>query len=82
MYNSQRNESGNFLPLMMGFIMPSPIEKNEIGNVTIYDPESQTTTIDMKFIGTYSLKLKPTYKPGNSCMSDNTNSIDDSKFVN
>ena len=82
MYNAQRNESGNYLPLMMGFIMPSPIEINEIENVTIYDPESQTTTIDMRFIGTFSLRLKPTYKPGRGCMSDNTNSIDDTKSVN
>lgn len=81
MYNAQRNESGNFLPLMMGFIMPSPIEKNETGNVTMYDPISQTTEMDMRIVGTYSLKSKATITPQHLCKPDQSNSIDDQKQV-
>ena len=81
MYNAQRNESGNFLPLMMGFIMPSPIEKNEIGNETMYDPISQTTDMDMRIVGTYSLKSKATITPQHQAKSDQSNAIDDQKQV-
>lgn len=81
MYNTQRNETGNCLPLMMGFTIPSPIETGETGDVTMYDPISQSTMMDMRIIGTYSLKSKATFTPQHQVRSDQSNSIDDQKQV-
>ena len=85
LYNQTKTQSGAFMPLLMGCTAPSPVETEEQITI-IYDPVSQKPLMDMRTVGTRSLKVSVTrYKPaghtGFSCKSDRKNEIDDSKSV-
>lgn len=80
-YNSQPTQSGHKLPLLMDFSTPINIEVDNTSSPIIYDPLSQLSTLDMRIIGTYSLKIRGTIKPGNHSVSDKKNEIDDQKNV-
>ena len=66
------------MPLLMGCTTPSPAETAE--NVTIiYDPILQKPVMDLRMVGTYSLKCRTTsVKP---VRTDRKNEIDDTKYV-
>lgn len=87
MKNMQMNGTmTSVMPLLMACTKPSPIETCDCEQPVIYDPISQTVPIDMRIVGTKSLKRTMTkYKPAGACaMSakpDNKNEIDDQKYV-
>lgn len=86
MTQTQMNQgSAPILPLLMGCTKPQPIETLEHEEHIIYDPVMQITQIDMRTVGTYSLKVAGTrYKNtagGYSSKTDKKNEIDDSKSV-
>ena len=59
------------MPLLMGCTRPSRIVTVENEDKVIYDPVSQTSVMDMRIVGTYSLANVP----------DRKNQIDDQKNV-
>ena len=75
---SQTKVNGNAMPFIMGCTRPSPIEAMEDEEKVIYDPMTQSTVVDMRIIGTRSLK---TTLPKNKPTIDKKNEIDDSKYV-
>lgn len=82
-YSQTRTQAGTVMPLLMGCTRPSPIETMDDEGKIIYDPMTQMSKMNMRTVGTYSLKVHatkiPTGKCGNS--SDKKNEIDDSKSV-
>lgn len=70
------------MPLLMGCTAPSPIETEDIEHKIIYDPMTQKVVMDMREVGTYSLKVRSTAKRGTgSTTTDRKNEIDDRKYV-
>lgn len=83
-YNQTRTQAGTVMPLLMGCTRPSPIETMEDDVRIIYDPMTQRSIMNMRYVGTYSLKVRSThYKKGNGnySMTDRKNEIDDQKNV-
>ena len=81
-YNNTKTAAGQVMPLLMGCTMPSPIEMEEVEHKIIYDPVSQKVVMDMRLVGTKSLKTHITHNPkthGNT--GDQKNEIDDQKQV-
>ena len=72
------------MPFIMGCTKPSPIEALEGDEKVIYDPMTQRTILDMRLIGTRSLRCSTTMKKtktSQKAVSDKKNEIDDSKSV-
>lgn len=73
------------MPLLMGCTKPQPIEVLQQEEPIIYDPIMQIIPIDMRVVGTYSLKVSSTrYKVGSNSYgskTDRKNEIDDQKSV-
>lgn len=81
-YNNTKTNAGQIMPLLMGCTIPTPIEAEEVEHKVIYDPISQTVVMDMRVVGTKSLKTHITHNPkthGNT--GDQKNEIDDQKQV-
>ena len=80
---SQTKVNGNAMPFIMGCTRPSPIEAMEDDEKVIYDPMTQSTIVNMRTVGTKSIKSEFTgYSKGSSCGTmDRKNYIDDSKSV-
>ena len=81
---SQTKVNGVAMPFIMGCTKPSTIEAMEGDEKVIYDPMTQSTILDMRTIGTRSLKITSTRKKkGKSFVTpqDKKNEIDDSKSV-
>ena len=83
---TQMNAGGApIMPLLMGCTKPQPIETLEHDERVIYDPIAQVVQIDMRTIGTRSLRTSNTrYKINKlqtSTKPDRKNEIDDSKIV-
>lgn len=82
---SQTRINGNVMPFIMGCTRPSSIEKTmDDFEKVIYDPMTQSTIVDMRIIGTRSLKCSTTMKKtrtSSKAVSDKKNEIDDSKTV-
>lgn len=68
------------MPLLMGCTKPQPIEVLQQEEPIIYDPIMQIIPIDMRVVGTYSLKNFNT-KHGYGTKTDRKNEIDDQKNV-
>ena len=87
MKNLQMKDSTTpVMPLLMACTKPSPIETCDCEQPLIYDPISQTVPLDMRIVGTKSLKRTMTkYKPAGatnmSVKQDQKNEIDDQKYV-
>ena len=82
-YSQTRTQAGTVMPLLMGCTRPSPIETMDDEGKIIYDPMTQTSEMNMRTVGTYSLKVrstKPTTK-GGGWGNDKKNEIDDQKSV-
>ena len=82
MYDNTKTQAGQFMPLLMGCTAPSPIEAEEMEHKIIYDPMTQKVVMDLRVVGTKSLKTHITHNPktkGNT--GDKKNEIDDSKNV-
>ncbi len=82
-YNQTKTAAGQVMPLLMGCTIPSPIQiETEVHNV-IYDPMTQKAVMDMRVVGTKSLKQTTTStgKMGTIKHTDKKNEIDDSKSV-
>ena len=78
---TQMNAGGApIMPLLMGCTKPQPIETLEHDERVIYDPIAQVVQIDMRTIGTYSLKTSSTKVEGHFNV-DRKNAIDDQKSV-
>lgn len=75
---SQTRINGNVMPFIMGCTKPSSIETRDDFEKVVYDPMTQSTVVDMRIIGTRSLK---TTLPKNKPTIDKKNEIDDSKYV-
>lgn len=75
---SQARINGNVMPFIMGCTRPSSIETMDDFENVIYDPMTQSTIVNMRTIGTRSLK---TTFPKNKPKVDKKNEIDDSKYV-
>ena len=77
-----RTANGTIMPLLMGCTQPSKIQTLENEQPVIYDPESQKVVMDLRIVGTKSLKTGRT-KPGRTINEklDQKNEIDDSKNV-
>lgn len=80
LYNQTRTSCGTVMPLLMGCTKPQPIETIEHEETIIYDPIMQIIPIDMRVVGTYSLKNFNT-KHGYGTKTDRKNEIDDQKNV-
>ena len=60
---SQAKINGNAMPFIMGCTRPSPIEAMEDDEKVIYDPMTQSTVVNMRTVGTRSLKQSGTRIP-------------------
>lgn len=82
-YNNSKTSAGQVMPLLMGCTIPTQIELEEIDHKVIYDPMSQKVVMDMRVVGTKSLKqtVTSTGKMGTVKHTDKKNEIDDSKSV-
>ena len=73
------------MPLLMGCTKPQPIETSEQEEPIIYDPIMQIIPMDMRIVGTYSLKSFSTKYRNNAgnigSKYDQKNEIDDRKSV-
>lgn len=85
LYNQTRTSCGTVMPLLMGCTKPRPIEVLQQEEPIIYDPIMQIIPIDLRIVGTYSLKSSTTkYRNtsgGTGNKTDRKNEIDDSKNV-
>lgn len=80
-YYNNTQINGTPMPLLMGFTPATRIMEAGNDPRPIYDPISQIIEMDLRLIGTRSLKLVATHLPGNACRSDPKNEIDDQKNV-
>lgn len=81
-YINQKTSAGHVLPLLMGCTAPTPIELDEMEHKIIYDPVTQKVVMDMRVVGTKSLKTSHTDTGrGTNQKIDKKNEIDDSKSV-
>ncbi|OUN58186.1 hypothetical protein [Alistipes sp. An66] len=84
-YNQTRTSCGTVMPLLMGCTKPQPIEVLQQEEPIIYDPIMQIIPIEMRIVGTYSLKSFSTkYRNtsgGTGSKTDRKNEIDDQKSV-
>ncbi len=72
------------MPLLMACTKPSRIQEAEEETPMMYDPMTQRIGLDMRTVGTRSLKTSRTaFKVGNGTCNkgDKKNEIDDSKNV-
>lgn len=83
LYNQTKTAAGQVMPLLMGCTSPTPIEAEEVEHKVIYDPMTQKVVMDMRVVGTKSLKqtVTSTGKMGTIKHTDKKNEIDDSKSV-
>lgn len=68
--------SAPILPLLVGCTKPQPIETLEYDERVMYDPVTQIVPMDMRTVGTYSLRIRAT-----GTRTDRKNEIDDQKIV-
>lgn len=68
--------SAPILPLLVGCTKPQPIETLEHDERVMYDPVTQIVPMDMRTVGTYSLRMRAT-----GTRIDRKNEIDDQKIV-
>ena len=84
-YNQTKTAAGQVMPLLMGCTMPSLIETETTEHNVIYDPVSQKAVMDMRVMGTKSLRNSSTgyttTTGHRSTKTDRKNEIDDSKVV-
>lgn len=77
--------SAPILPLLVGCTKPQPIETLEYDERVMYDPVTQIVPMDMRVVGTYSLRTRGTSYQMNKLQkaikTDRKNEIDDSKNV-
>ena len=79
LYNKTK-VNGAFMPFLMGCTQPETIrEQSELHNPT-YNPFTQLSILDLRQVGTYSLKQHST-KSGKGTVTDRKNEIDDQKTV-
>ena len=82
---SQTRINGNVMPFIMGCTKPAQIEVMGDDDRIIYDPYTQSTIVNMRTIGTRSLRSSLTNKKtalgGHKLVTDKKNEIDDSKIV-
>lgn len=82
---SQTRINGNVMPFIMGCTKPAQIEVMGDDVRIIYDPYTQSTIVNMRTIGTRSLRSSLTNKKtalgGHKLVTDKKNEIDDSKYV-
>lgn len=81
-YNQTKTAAGQVMPLLMGCTMPTPIQADTAEHKVIYDPITQKVVMDLRVVGTKSLKTHITHNPkthGNT--GDQKNEIDDQKQV-
>lgn len=81
LYNNQKTASGNVMPLLMGCTAPSPVKTGEVEHKIIYDPMTQKVVMDMRVVGTRSLKHSYTRIDPRHGKGDDKNEIDDRKNV-
>jgi hypothetical protein len=79
MNNNQKRMNDVPLPLMMSCTKPTSIETTDCETKVLYDPISQTVTMECMQIGTRSLKTSNTFYGKNHCKTDRKNEIDDKK---
>ena len=82
LYNQTKTAAGQVMPLLMGCTMPTPIQADTAEHKVIYDPITQKVVMDLRVVGTKSLKTHITHNPkthGNT--GDQKNEIDDQKQV-
>lgn len=82
----QMNQGGApILPLLVGCTKPQPIETLEHDGCIMYDPIAQIIPMDMRVVGTYSLRTRGTSYQMNKLQkgvkADRKNEIDDQKNV-
>lgn len=81
-YNSQKTSAGQVMPLLMGCTAPTPIEVETVEHKVIYDPNTQQVVMDLRAVGTKSLKTEHTDTGrGTNKKIDKKNEIDDTKYV-
>jgi len=84
-YNQNKTAAGQVMPLLMGCTMPTPIENENAEHKILYDPLAQKVVMDMRIVGTKSLRTVSTgyttTTGHRSTKSDRKNEIDDTKNV-
>ena len=84
-YNHCKTAAGHVMPLLMGCTIPTPIETETTEHRVIYDPKTQKVVMDMRIVGTKSLRTVSTgyitSSGHKSTKSDRQNEIDDTKSV-
>ncbi len=81
LYNYTKTAAGTVMPLLMGCTEATPIEMETSHEVIIYDPIAQKIEMDMRMVGTKSLKQVRTSAKFGGGHLDNKNEIDDQKNV-
>lgn len=69
------------MPLMMMFTNPTPVITEDSNRHLVYNPLTQMVEIDMRLVGTRSLRSSSTKKGKGTSHTDRKNEIDDSKSV-
>ena len=80
-YNQTKTAAGQVMPLLMGCTKPTPIETESTERKVVYDPMTQRVVMDLRVIGTKSLRQNGTKLSNGSYKTDKKNEIDDSKSV-
>ena len=84
-YNHTKTAAGQVMPLLMGCTMPTPIESETVEHKVFYDPQTQKVVMDMRIVGTKSLRSVSTgyttTSGHRSTKTDRQNEIDDTKSV-
>lgn len=80
-YYNNTQINGTPMPLLMGFTPATRIMEAGNGPRLIYDPISQIIEMDLRLIGTRSLKTSMTSQAPRSPKFDMKNEIDDQKNV-
>jgi hypothetical protein len=86
MLNSGLNKQNydSVMPLLMNYTPSTKIEESDASRQLVYDYWKQIIPVEMRTVGTNSLKTSTTRKPSGSgyvTASDRKNAVDDSKSV-
>ena len=84
-YNQTKTAAGQVMPLLMGCTVTKSIETDFVEHKIIYDPMTQKVEMDLRIVGTKSLRTVSTgyttTTGHRSTKSDRQNEIDDTKNV-
>jgi hypothetical protein len=72
---------GSIMPLLMNYTPSTRIEESDTSQLLSYDYLKQIVPIEMKLVGTKSLKTSATKRATGGAATDRKNEIDDEKHA-